>query len=490
MYTRKASSLRRHKWWQGLLARVTIAYAVGSLVLATMVASFTFAVAQNRLFDDLKQSSIDQFNSNAAEVRKTYEDLPDTENAEASAPQSLNQKLNRSDASTPILVRRGEQTGLSNIPEKDLPDSLRLAIEEQKRPIEIVATAETEQGSEKRYIIGMEMPDLDVTYYEVFLLADLEKTLSNLRNILIGAAFVSSFAGAALGYYAARRALAPVSRISNAAKEIAAGNFQTRLDLETDPDLAVLSLSFNEMVDALKDKIERDERFTSDVSHELRSPLMTLTASIEVLERRRNDLPDVAQQAVTLLSQDLLRFQKLVEDLLEISRMDAGAVQLQLSQFGLSEFLTIVIRNSATPEIELRHSTRDRDLTISADKRRLSQVISNLITNAAKYGGGAKAISYRKLGDAVQITVEDEGEGIPVKDRQRIFERFSRGGIEAGKRASGTGVGLGLSLVAEHVRLHGGKVWVSDRIDGKSGARFVVELPVGDQIDNDEEMAI
>jgi signal transduction histidine kinase len=111
-------------------------------------------------------------------------------------------------------------------------------------------------------------------------------------------------------------------------------------------------------------------------------------------------------------------------------------------------------------------------------------VIANLLDNAARYGDGATAVTLRRVDDpdepdhlaAVQITVEDLGPGVPPEDRQIIFDRFARGGV-AGRRGSGEGVGLGLALVAEHVRLHGGQVWVEDREDGRPGARFVVELP-------------
>ena len=483
----------RNQWWRGLLARVTIAYALGSLVLSTSIAYFTFTIAQDRLISNFEEAANRQFARNADEVRNSLESLAaDSDRVErGDVIISIGNKLLLGNSSRPLLVLEDRDPGLSTLTKEDIPPVLTELFTESENPI---GNGRYMIGSEKNYIVGARLVDFsgefDADYYETFPLTTIDATLSDLRRILIGAAMISSIAGATLGFYAARRALAPITRISSAAKEIAEGNFQTRLDLEVDPDLAILSSSFNEMVDALREKVERDQRFTSDVSHELRSPLMTLTASVEVLERNEDSLPETARQAVGLLGQDVKRFEKLVEDLLEISRMDAGAVQLQLTPFELPRFLVNVIERSANPEIELRHSTRDRDLVITADKRRVAQVITNLINNANKYAGGAKGISFRQVGKTVQITVEDEGPGIPTADRQRIFERFSRGATDAGNRASGTGVGLGLSLVAEHVRLHGGRVWVTDRIDGKHGARFVVELPIGEQFHSEEEMAI
>jgi len=114
-------------------------------------------------------------------------------------------------------------------------------------------------------------------------------------------------------------------------------------------------------------------------------------------------------------------------------------------------------------------------------------VTANLLDNASKYGGGATRIHVSRSGDMVHLAVEDNGPGVPIDERFVIFDRFSRGGA-GGRRGYDTGVGLGLSLVAEHVNLHGGQVWVEDRRDGESGARFVVSLPVDDS-DADLEFA-
>ena len=120
--------------------------------------------------------------------------------------------------------------------------------------------------------------------------------------------------------------------------------------------------------------------------------------------------------------------------------------------------------------------------TVRADKRRMVRVLANLIDNARLHGGGASRVSVEHVkgnghGDTVQIAVEDSGPGVPSEERTLIFERFARG-ASSGRRGMGDGVGLGLALVDEHVRLHGGRVWVDDRLDGQSGARFVIELPL------------
>ncbi len=124
---------------------------------------------------------------------------------------------------------------------------------------------------------------------------------------------------------------------------------------------------------------------------------------------------------------------------------------------------------------------------IVGDKRLIAQLMSNLIDKAAKYGAGTTEVIVEPVDGGAQVAVEDEGPGVPVAERAIIFDRFSRGSA-GGRRGQGTGSGLGLALIAEHVGLHGGTIWVEDRLDGAAGARFVVQLPLGDldALDDDE----
>lgn len=480
--------MKKPRWWRSLLARVTLAYAIGALLLSSTVAGATYALALNLLLADAESQHRSQSFFNVKDVSQRLAALPEdaTIDDKDQAYRTALADLSLPNGSKAILILGNGEQRSETLQRRDLPPDIQAQI---LGGLEVAQQRYVKTG-EISYVVGVKLSEFDVIYYEVVGLADLENTLRSLRRILFGVAIASSVAGAMLGYYSARRALAPVPRISGAALAIAEGDFETKLDMEDDRDLAVLSSAFNDMVDAVGDRIEREQRFTSDVSHELRSPLMTLTASVEVLERRKESLPDVAQQAVDLLSQDLRRFQRLVEDLLEISRLEAGAVVLQLSRFSLVEFLENVIAQSRSPHLELKFSESDANAAITADKRRLAQVMTNLLDNAEKYGSGATGMSFEITGANIQIVVEDEGPGVPADQRERIFERFGRIGTAAGNRSSATGFGLGLSLVGEHIRIHGGSVWVTDRIDGKHGARFVVQLPLGEHIDIEEEMAL
>ena len=248
----------------------------------------------------------------------------------------------------------------------------------------------------------------------------------------------------------------------------------TRLSRQADPDLDRLAASFNEMARALAARLQRAARFASAVSHELRSPLTTLMASVGVLNARRDELSDRSRTALDLLVSDLERFNRLVNDLLEISGYDAGVAALDPEEVNVAQFLEATAQGAGA--IPVRLPPVAGSLVIVADKRRLARVMSNLLDNAQRYGGGSTAIGL-EADEVIRIVVEDQGPGVPVDEREAIFDRFFRGSA-GGRRGNDGGTGLGLSLVVEDLRLHGGRVWVEERADGRKGARFVLELPL------------
>ncbi len=313
-------------------------------------------------------------------------------------------------------------------------------------------------------------------YYEVSSLADIEDTFDTLVVALIAADGLTTLAGALVGRWISRRVLAPLHDVNDAVKALATMAFDTKLPPTRDPDLAPLVTTFNQTVEALQDRIDRDGRFASDVSHELRSPLTTLTASVAVLEQHQAALPEPAQRAVTLLSEEFQRFQQLVGDLLEISRFDAGAQHLDRSALVIGEFVRFAVGMTCKGEVGVTIDPDLEEAVIMADKRRLVQVLSNLVSNADKYAEGVSEVDVGRVRGGVELRIMDRGPGVPAEDRDRIFDRFARG-VTAGRRGSDQGTGLGLALVSEHVGLHGGTIRVEDRPDGAAGACFTVFLP-------------
>lgn len=456
----------------GLRARITIAFAVGALLMSAVLAVATLGLTRQNLLDQRESSATARTYQNA----RTAEAMLPQQTAEANAPTfdptDLLASIPTPTGSRPVLVLDGR--GWARNPEFSY-ESLPQALRDKVLGGEAALMRFDHEGS-THLAVGVPLSGFDGAYFEVVSLGELESTLESIGISLLAAAVLTTLAGAAVGWRAARRVLRPLRNISDAAHALATGRLETRVEASDDADLAPIAESFNEMASALEERIQRDAQFASNVSHELRSPLMTLAASIEVLENQRDDLPDRSRAALDLMVADITRFQQLVEDLLEISRFDAGVMHLDLEDVRVDELVIQAVTSSTDVDVPVDIDSDLAGVVVKADKRRLSRVIANLLDNAAKYGEGATRVELRKVGDAVLIAVEDDGPGVPPEDREIIFYRFNRG-TSAGHRRGIDGVGLGLSLVAEHIRLHGGSVWVEDRPDGRRGARFVIKLP-------------
>jgi len=450
-----------------LRTRVSLAFALGGLLLSTLLAVTTYGVTRSTSLRQRAESAEAQFINNAKVLGGS----------------SLGEDPAYFDILTSLPQVAGGQP-IANIPTPDdrwvAPS---LADTDLPRPL-IEAVRNFDGAFQMRFAnegetflaLGVRLSPAEVSYFEVITLSEIEGNLRTLLLTLIVAAIGTTIAGALLGVWVSSRVLSPIASVSSAAQAIAAGELATRLEGRADPDLDVIISSFNDMAAALERRIERDARFASDVSHELRSPLMTLRASIDVLDSRRDELSERSRSALELLSEDVNRFQRLVEDLLEISRVDAGAVQENFDPLNLLELAQNVAAFTGHDAVPVTLVEDVDEPIVDGDKRRLFQVVANLLENADKYAGGPESMSISGSSDTVTLAIEDKGPGVPRDERQIVFERFARGGT-ARHRGSGAGAGLGLALVAEHVRLHGGSVWIEDRLDRQSGARFIVELP-------------
>ena len=465
-------------WGQlGLRARIMGLYAAGGLFLSLIIAVATLTLARQSLLDDREERSFPVAVRNAARVEGQLSGETAIEDVQA-----IFDLLNVTERSFPLVRIGAESTSGSPQVFNDelIPPSLRAQVDSGN-----AARMRVRIDGRHMIITGIPIPDIDADYYEAAATDDVEDALRALGIIVAGVAAATTLLSAALGSWASRRALTPLAEVRIAAESLAAGELDTRLDPPADADLASLTASFNGMARSLEDRIERDARFASEVSHELRSPLMTLSASVEVLQNGRDQLSERSQTALDLLTDDIQRFTLLVEDLLEISRYDVGTASLQAEPIDLVEFARQSIRHLPHDNVTVDFGDLDH-LVVVGDKRRLAQVISNLVDNAAKYGAGEITVTLEADGTHATLAVEDEGVGVPEAERSVIFDRFSRGSA-GGRRGQGTGSGLGLALVAEHVGLHGGTIWVEDRTDGKSGARFVARLPIGEIPEFEEE---
>ncbi|MBJ7425306.1 MAG: HAMP domain-containing histidine kinase [Ilumatobacteraceae bacterium] len=449
-------------------SRILITFGLGSFALSLFLALATYNFTRSNLVEDREKNVIEQAYENAAQLAIDLR----------SNPSNTQTVIERLTANRPLLYFRGTWTGdnarfSSTVIDRDM----LVAIIDNREP----RTMRIEVDKELVLAIGIPLDSADAAYFEFPSMQDVRSTLNSINLALTLAAIITTLLGIFLGAIVASRAVRPLTAASQAAQAIAGGRLDTRLEETDDPDLSALTSSFNDMAAALELRVERDTRFTSDVSHELRSPLMTLAASVEVMHARREEMPERAQVALDLLIADVARFQGLVEDLLEISRFDAGAIRLNIEELLVGEFVRQAVAISSLPATSVLVSSTADQIIIRGDRRRLARVIANLVDNGRAYGGGELEISVFVPDDEdppsqVWITVEDHGLGVPLEERDLIFERFARG-VVAGRRSGSDGAGLGLSLVDEHVKLHRGRVWVEERHDGSEGACFIIELP-------------
>ena len=454
----------------GLRRRILLTFTLGSLALAAFLAVTTYGLVRSNLLEQRDSTAVSTAARNAQEAQAALRSEPDT-----TAP-AIERLVSLGVQAPVIFYNEQWSAGVGRFGQDSIPAVLQARVVDEGQWARMI----TNEGGDTVLVVGIPLRGIGA-YFEFFFLDEDQRTLNNVALSLLLASVITTALGVLLGIFAARRAVRPVADAAQAAKAVAAGHLETRLPPTDDPDLGVLASSFNDMAAALQLRIERDARFASDVSHELRSPLMTLSASVEVMEARRHELPERAQSALDLLTSDVTRFQGLVEDLLEISRFDAGAIRLHLEDLQVAQFVRNAVAVSSSPGTPVTATERAECAIIRGDRRRLARVIANLIDNAKAYGGGEPEVM---IADAnlpeealthVQIGVEDHGPGVPVEERALIFERFARG-ITAGRRSGSEGAGLGLALVDEHIRMHGGRVWVEDRLDGSPGARFVIEL--------------
>lgn len=456
----------------GLRNRILITFGAGALVLSVVLAFTTYGITKSNLVEQRETASINQAYINA---RRVQHDLKID-------PMSVSDTLAQVGSMERLLLFRNTwSTSSTHFGPNQIPPLL------QTRVIQDLAASRmiiNYRGS-RALVIGIPLPQIRASYFELNSLSEVASTLHSVRLALLFSTIITTILGISLGAIASRRVVRPLANAALAARAIADGRLDTRLEPTDDPDLQVLTTAFNDMVATLQQRVERDARFTSDVSHELRSPLMTLSASAQVMLARRDELPDRSKAALDLLVGDVTRFQGLVEDLLEISRFDAGVVRLLKENLTLDEFVRQAVSVSSLPATDIFCNPELQDVVIRGDRRRLARVIANLIDNARLHSGGkASIIISQPESDAsvdsarnVWIIVQDDGEGLIESELEMIFERFSRGGT-AGRRSASEGAGLGLALAREHVTLHGGRVWAEQRSDGINGARFIVELPI------------
>ena len=348
-----------------------------------------------------------------------------------------------------------------------------------------------------RYLQGTSAPGLAIgqkvqipnagqyEMYIVFSLTNEEKTLNLINTYLLIAGLILIILITLITWLVVRQVIKPVREAARIATEFTSGDFRQRMKVYSQDEISTLGHAFNEMAESLEQQIARlenlsrvQQRFVSDVSHELRTPLTTLRMASEVIAASRDDFDPTVARSTELLVAQLDRFERLLEDLLEVSRFDAEVAVLEAVDFDIVELvnrcaddLALVAKERKT---EIYVKSAEPVIMIKADIRRVERILRNLLANAIDHSEEVQIDVQIKASERdVAIGVRDYGIGLDENSLTRVFDRFWRADPSRARTRGGTG--LGLSIALEDARLHNGELEAWGR-PGR-GAHFVVTLP-------------
>jgi two-component system sensor histidine kinase MtrB len=379
---------------------------------------------------------------------------------------------------------------------KAIPPTLRKELFKKEDLVYQYSTLSRLSGVEtESLIIGRKIAIPKSGLYEMYLIYSLTNqrtTLDLISNALLLTGFALILLIALITWLVVRQVVRPVREAARIAEQFTKGDFSQRMEIKSNDEIAKLGTSFNEMALSLESQITRlenlsrvQQRFVSDVSHELRTPLTTLRMASEVIYSHRSGFDPTLSRSAELLIAQLDRFERLLEDLLEVSRFDAEVAVLEPVEFDLVPLIARCISDVGSTGEDLPISI-DMDpelehVMIKADIRRLERIMRNLLSNALDHAEGKPVrVAILQTPTEVAIGVRDYGEGLDASALHRVFDRFWRADPSRSRVRGGTG--LGLSIALEDARLHNGELdaWGRPGL----GAHFVLTLPrvAGEQI--------
>jgi len=371
-----------------------------------------------------------------------------------------------------------------------ITEGMRLAVRTNAAPQwwQSVALPAQDGGTIPGILVGQQLELPEVGAYELYFAYDLgsaEQTLVFIQGILwvVGMGLIILIGG--IAWFVLRSVTTPISEAAETSERLAAGELTVRLPVRGEDELATLGRSFNAMADSIESQIKElaelslvQQRFVSDVSHELRTPLTTIRLAADMINDQREEFDPATARAAELLNAQVQRFETLLTDLLEISRYDAGSVQLELEPTSLAHLAEDVI--ASMHQLAEQHGTDVRLVApggyslVDMDPRRIRRIARNLLGNAIEHGEGRPiVVTVDSDQQAIALGVRDYGLGMRPHDVEHVFDRFWRADPSRKRTIGGTGLGLSISL--GDARLHGGELAVWSELG--HGSHFVLTLP-------------
>lgn len=504
-YCRDKGTAFGELWRHSLQVRVTIS----TLALSSAVVFVLGMVLQNqiteRLIDTKERAAMTQLQ---AVVRTAEKELVGDAGQDDALRNRLDNALKKitsrsvagqdgdsSAAGTfePVLAagdpNQSSEHAVYSGPYEKIPDGMRNFVEndQQSKQIHTVDT-------NTYLLVGAPVTSTTrpVQLYLMFSLSTEQSTVATVQNTLLiaGLALLALLAG--IANLVTRQVVHPVRRVAEAAEKFGEGDFDRRLEVAGRDDLAKLADSYNAMATSIQEQFRQLEefgqlqrRFTSDVSHELRTPLTTIRMAADVLYASREDFSTSLARSVELLMDDLDRFEELLHDLLEISRLDAGVAELSAESWDVRDIAhqsaeqVRGVAGTAGSRIEM--DLPEEDVRAEVDSRRVERVLRNLLANAVDHSNGLPVeLRLAANDDAVAFTVRDHGVGLQAGEADWVFHRFWRADSSRDRQTGGTGLGLAISQ--EDARLHAG--WLEAWGEPNHGSCFRLTLPrtAGEQV--------
>ncbi|MFI9080436.1 ATP-binding protein [Streptomyces sioyaensis] len=537
---RRASGLLR---WTSLRLRLVVVFALVALTAAVSASGIAYWLNRNTVLDRTQNAVLNDFrkaledSTRSLPLRPRCAELQDAARQMAAGPQNYAVLLIGVDS-------KGKDCAATT--DKDLltlttvPASLRTAVDEARPVDESNRYAhhlywQRREVQDTPYLVaGAKVAGGGPTGYMIKSLATEQQDLNSLAWSLGIATALALVGSALLAQAAATTVLRPVQRLGHAARQLGEGRLDTRLRVTGTDELADLSRTFNRTAERLEQRVEElsgreaaSRRFVADMSHELRTPLTAITAVSEVLEEEAESLDPMIAPAVQLVVSETRRLNDLVENLMEVTRFDAGTARLVLDDVDVADQVTACI--DARAWLDAVDLDADRGIVARLDPRRLDVILANLIGNALKHGGSPVRVSVRTeaaagagaagrtgstalgAGDAagssagpeadggpqagaggggpersghgaeagrprggtLVIRVRDHGPGIPEEVLPHVFDRFYKA---SASRPRSEGSGLGLSIALENAHIHGGEITAANLPEG--GAVFTLRLPM------------
>src|SRR5512143_882735 len=311
------------------------------------------------------------------------------------------------------------------------------------------------------------------------LLHTVDTTLNTLLGVLVGSGIVAVAVAAIIGWATTRRALAPLETITQTALQLTrADDLSRRIPITPSApqdEVGRLAMTFNESLERLERLFNSQRRFLADVSHDLRTPLTTIRANVDLLRR----MGGADATSLDAIQSEAERMSRMVGDLLVLAQADAGTLPLAHDTVEVDTLLLEVLSETQVLAggVKLGLGEIDQAL-VTGDRDRLKQVLLNLVSNALKFTpeGGRVTLGLTRVNDWVRVTVRDTGLGIPAEELPRIFDRFYR--VDKARSRALGGAGLGLSIAQRIAQLHGGRIEAASNGADGAGTTFSVWLPL------------